>query len=427
MVVVRTLTPSENAMKKFSLGMVFLVFAASVSACVVIPPPAPKALECADELGCVQVSMDEDITIAAMAIYSGPNAFRGNEVANAIELAIEDYGDILGHEISWLTFDSQCSRDGGLAAAQQIAANPSIVGIIGPRCSSAAITALPVISGAGLSMISPSNTSPVLTNPDRDSGGVWEPGYYRTAHNDLLQGALAGEFIFHMLGARSAATIHDGTSYSESLQQVMADTFSALGGEITNQHEIKAGVTDMRPALALIAADQPEILFLPLSLAESVLILQQVVEIPGLENTRLMSADASLYTRILEEADEAVLGVLFTGPYTENRRHDELLAKWEHKFGELPPSGFHSHAYDGAVMLLDAITTIAQSDSEGNLMIGRQAIRSYLSNVEGFLGISGVISCNPTGDCATGDGLAVFQVDDLVSWPPTVIYSPADR
>ncbi|MEZ4678967.1 MAG: hypothetical protein R2932_32605 [Caldilineaceae bacterium] len=37
-------------------------------------------------------------------------------------------------------------------------------------------------------MISSSNTAPSSTNDNPDEGGVWQPGYYRTGHNDLFQG-----------------------------------------------------------------------------------------------------------------------------------------------------------------------------------------------------------------------------------------------
>lgn len=410
-------------MKKFSLVLFNIAFAAIVSACVMPPLTVPEDMACSDVLGCIHVAADEEIVVAVMAPLSGPNALKGDEVTNAVELAIEDYGDVLGHKIAWVTEDSMCTREGGLTAAQQIAADPSVVGIVGPRCSSAAIAALPIISRAGLSMISPSNTSPVLTELNRDKGGVWEPGYYRTAHNDLLQGALAAEFAFHEMGVRTAATIHDGSSYSDSLQQVMAEKFIAFGGEITHQGVISIGDTDMRKLLVEIAADQPDLLFLPVSVHESVFILKQVKAIPGLVNSRLFSADASLSSNILGEAGERALGLVLTGPHVDNQRHDALLLRWERMFGDQPPSGFHSHAYDATIMLMTAVAAVARGDSEGNLLIGRQAIRDYLTNLEGFLGISGVISCNPTGDCATGDGLAVFQIEDLTSWPPAVVYT----
>jgi len=58
-------------------------------------------------------------------------------------------------------------------------------------------------------MISPSNTAPDLTDPAKHVAG-----YYRTAHNDKVQGAVAAEFVFKQLKFTKAATIHDGSIYA---------------------------------------------------------------------------------------------------------------------------------------------------------------------------------------------------------------------
>ena len=50
-------------------------------------------------------------------------------------------------------------------------------------------------------MISGSNTSPALTSDLAGTAGPnYNPGYYRTAHNDLYQGAAAANFAIDVLG-----------------------------------------------------------------------------------------------------------------------------------------------------------------------------------------------------------------------------------
>ena len=55
-------------------------------------------------------------------------------------------------------------RMGGRTGAEQIIADPQVIGVIGTSCSGAAVAASPVFSAAGLALISPSNTSPRLTS-----------------------------------------------------------------------------------------------------------------------------------------------------------------------------------------------------------------------------------------------------------------------
>ena len=152
-----------------------------------------------------------------------------------------------------------CSAEGGQAAAQRVAADETIVGVIGTTCSGAAQGAMPIISEAGMLMISSSNTSPSLTNDNADEGGTYYPGYFRTAHNDLFQGAMGAQFAVEVLKAGKVATIHDGDPYTEGLAVVMANVFAGLNGEVVFQGAVSKGDTDMSAILTEIAASGPDL------------------------------------------------------------------------------------------------------------------------------------------------------------------------
>ncbi|MCY4519541.1 MAG: branched-chain amino acid ABC transporter substrate-binding protein [Caldilineaceae bacterium] len=410
-------------MRRSILLLLTVLLVGALGAACAVPMADGEAMECTDALGCVEVAADEAVTIASMNVLSGPVSFLGLDQTGAIEIAIDDFGDLLGHEIALVSEDSQCSAEGGQSAAQKVAANSSVAGALGTACSSAGTAALPIIHEAGLSMISASNTSPTLTEPNPENGGVWQPGYYRTAHNDLFQGRLAGEFAYNQLGARTAATIHDGSPYADSLQQVMADVFTELGGRITYQGAVNVGDTEMLPILTEIATDPPDILFYPIFQPEVNFVTAQIKDVAGLEDTILMSADAAFSSDIMVNTGEAILGLYLTSPLVQGDAYDELLAKWDAKFGGSPPSAFHAHAYDATLMLLQAIESVAQDDGAGNLLIGKQAIRDALSAIESFPGITGTLACGETGDCATGEALAVYQINDMEAWPPELVDS----
>ena len=185
-------------MKRFLLVVVSLmILSILLTAC------GGAAFECEDAIGCVDIAPDEPIHLAYMLTISGATAFLGEDSRGGIEIAIDDRGQVLEHDISLTGEDSLCSAEGGQTAAIKVAADPTVIGIIGTNCSSAATAAMGTMSGAGLVMISPSNTAPALTDPN----GTWQPGYFRTAHNDLFQGRVAAEYAYNELGARTAATI----------------------------------------------------------------------------------------------------------------------------------------------------------------------------------------------------------------------------
>jgi branched-chain amino acid transport system substrate-binding protein len=385
--------------------------------------------ECDDELGCVEIAEGDPIHLGYMLVIAGENEQLGIDSRNGIEIAIADRGEeLLGHPIELTGEDDGCSAEGGQTAATRVTADPTVLAIIGTSCSSAARTSIPLVSEAGMVMLSSSATAPDLTAEDR---GEEFSGFLRTAHNDQTQGAVAAEFAYNELGLRTAATIHDGSPYAESLQQVFADSFTELGGEITSQNAINVGDTDMRPVLTTIAADEPELIYYPIFVAEAGYVTSQAREVEGLEEVALMGADASLSISFVEAAGDAATDMYLSGPFTsDSPEYEAFLASHEEMFGGPPPSGFHAHAYDATNMILDAIESVAVETEDGGLIVGRQALRDALYGMSGFTGLTGTLTCNPTGDCATGEALAIYQVTQEVvddpegAWPPEVVYQP---
>ncbi|MBX3054904.1 MAG: branched-chain amino acid ABC transporter substrate-binding protein [Anaerolineae bacterium] len=408
-------------MKRIALLLLAaLLFTLALSAC-----SGGDELECEDTIGCVTIAPDEPITIAYMLTISGATAFLGEDSRGGIEIAIDDRGGkLLDHNINLKGEDSGCSAEGGQTAAQKLAADTQIVGIIGSSCSSEATAGLPIISEAGMLMISPSNTAPALTNKE----GTWHPGYYRTAHNDLFQGRVAADYAYNELGARTAATIHDGSPYADGLQGVFADRFKELGGTVTFQGAVNVGDTDMRPILTNVGAGSPDVLYFPIFEPEGNFIAAQSKEVAGLENTVLFGADGLLSESFPSGTGPAAVGMYLSGPYVEGDAYQQLLAKWDAKFGGSPPSGFHAHAYDATNILLDAIEKVALKGDDGTLLIPRQALRDAVTATAGFRGVTGTLACNETGDCATGEALGIYRITDAEvsgsNWPPQAVWTP---
>ena len=95
-------------------------------------------------LGVVAVGPGDDIQIRSLEAISGEVAFLGIPNQRATKMAIEDYGPIKGHDVTFgVGLDDLCSSGGGRAAAQQIAADPQVAGVIGTSCSAAAVAASP--------------------------------------------------------------------------------------------------------------------------------------------------------------------------------------------------------------------------------------------------------------------------------------------
>ena len=396
--------------------------------------PALADGHCMDELGCVEVGPDDPIVIASILAMSGPASFYGADSLGGIELAIIGRdGMLLGRDIEVVEEDSYCAAEGGQAAAQRVAADESIAGVIGTTCSGAAQGAMPIISEAGMLMISSSNTSPSLTNDDADAGGTYYPGYFRTAHNDLFQGAMGARFAVEVLQAGAVATIHDGDPYTEGLAVVMASVFDGLNGAVVFQGAVSKGDTDMSAILTEIAASGPDVIYLPVFTPESEFLISQAANTPGLEDAVMMTADGSFSATFAQNTGEAAAGTYMTGPHVSGEAYDAFLEMWadEQPGGtDAPPSGFHAHAYDATNLLLDAVEAVAMEMDDGTLVIGRQALRDAMAAVEDYDGLTGTLTCQEAplyiGDCATGTALAVFEITEAQvsggEWPPPIVW-----
>jgi len=403
-----------------------VVLALALSAC------GATAFECDDPIGCVTYGPDEPVHLTSMLSISGATAFLGDDSNGGIEIALEDRGgQLLGHDIQLTKEDSLCSAEGGQTAATKVASDPTVIGVVGTNCSSAMTAAMDTLTGAGLSIISPSNTAPALTL----EGQTWKEGYFRACHTDLFQGKVAAEFAYNELGARSLATIHDGSPYADALQAVAAAVFEELGGEVTFQGAVNVGDTDMRAVLTSAAADSPDALYFPIFQPEGDFIVQQVSEISGLENTTLVGADGLYVNGFAASAGDNANGMYLSGPLVTGALYEDFLDKWDNKFGGVPPSGFHAFAYDGVNIMMDAIEEVAVEDDDGTIHIGRDALRKAMAATTNYRGLTGSLDCGTKefaagtshGDCATGDALAIFQLTEAEiagDWPPEVVYTP---
>jgi branched-chain amino acid transport system substrate-binding protein len=376
--------------------------------------------ECTDAIGCVTIGPDDPIHIAYALVVSGPNETLGIDSRNGIEIALADTGsEILGHPVQFDGEDTGCSAEGGQAAGTKLAADPTIVAVIGSSCSSEIRVAMPLFSEAGFVVVSPSNTAPDLTEAGNANN---YPGYLRTAHNDLVQGAVAAEFAYNELGLRTAATIHDGSLYAEKLQEVFANRFVELGGTVTAQEAVDPAQTDMSSVLASIAAGSPEIIYFPIFMPAGGFIIRQARTTPGLENTKLMGADGLFSPDVMEGGGAEVEGFMVSSPLTQGPAYDAFKATYMEMFGSEPISIFHAHAYDAYMLIKQAIETVAIVQDDGTIIIPRQALRDAMYATENYDGLTGNLTCTPTGDCA--DPYIVVYEYHAGEYPPEVIWQP---
>lgn len=375
---------------------------------------AAEAPEFGDLAGVV-VPEGGGVRIAALQAISGSVANLGADQVRAIQIAIDDFGQIEGHDVFLSVEDDLCLSAGGNTGATRIVSDPQILGIVGTSCSGAAVPASEIMSEAGLVMVSGSNTSPSLTsrgnltgNPEKAES--WSDGYFRVAHNDEYQGQGVGEFLADFLGVSTLATLHDGDPYTENLAAETQKAFEAAGGTVVFAGSVGKEDTDMRPVLTEVAAAAPEVLFFPIFQPAADFLVLQAPDVAGFENIQLMGADGLLSQTYVTLPETE--GMYFSGPAGKaSAEYDQLVATYTERYNEAPVQAFHAHAYDAAILLLTKIAEVAEVQEDGSLHIDRKALRDAMYATSGHEGLTGTITCNEFGDCGA-PGISVYQNAD---------------
>lgn len=412
--------------KVFFIVVLLALAVMALAACAPATPTAAPFNPPSDAVGIVKIGPNDPIHITWMMVVTGDDGALGLDSRYGAEIAIEDKGGkLLGRTVKFDGQDSGCNAEGGQTAATKLAADATIVAVIGSSCSSEMRAGGPTLSKAGFLIVSPSNTAPDLTDPAKRFAG-----YFRTAHNDKIQGAVAAQFALTQLKVKTAATIHDGSPYAQGLAAAFAENFKKGGGSITNEEAVSPTDKDFKPVLTKIGANKPEMLFYPIFVAAGGLITQQAKTIPGLEDkVVLMAADGTMSPDFYKAAGKAAVNMYQSSPDFSAfaSGYADFLTKYQKKYNTKPISAFHAHSYDAFNTIAAAIEKVAVTGPDGTIYIGRQALRDAYAKTSGFKGVTGTLTCDPNGDCAdpkiavykvSQDNVDKLQTPDKPFWKP---------
>ncbi len=389
------LTKTRRGLAVLAGAMLLMLAAGTVQAAQTMGPVT-------DDLGVVKIPKGAPITIGAYWVISGPDTAMGIDSKRGAELAFKDNGGkILGHAVKLTVEDDTCNAEGGQTAATKLAANPQIFVVLGGACSSAATPAAPILWQQGISNICNACSAPSLTAPTR---GPQYDGFGRTIASDIDQGASDAKYVWTVKKAKTVVVIHDGSPYAQQLAAVMAANFEKLGGKVLSTEAIAPTDVDMHPVLTKIAAEKPDVLYMPIFVAAAAQLLRQSKEVPGMEHTTLIGGGSLAAAEFIEAAGPSVVGFEICYPDVSidvmGKGYPKFVEEYKKVYGEAPISGYHANAYDAAEMAIKAIVKVGKTDKDGNLYIGKKAFHDALF-AQKFAGLSGPIACDTHGQCAS--------------------------
>jgi len=380
----------------------------------------PSASVCKDDASkCVRIGPDDPLQLAGLlrlgsSDASGVDAYRG------IELAI-DYldgsfdgvpGQLLNRDVAVWKLDDRCSAEGGRSGAGQLLNDELLVATIGTTCSGAAYQAAePLFSEAGVLLVSAQNTAPVLT-AKADEGST----YFRTAPNDLIQGAVVADFIGGDLGLDRVAVVSDGSVYSDELGTVFEAKVVSYGVEMTKSFSVSE-LSDFSALASEFIAGGFQGVYMPVNSPVCENLMDAIATAQGGNQLAVVTSDACVVTSSVSAANRVNaygsgpdVTALAKNPFYESEYKPAYLSS----YGKEPLSVWNTSAFDAANLVFDAIRRGAIVQSDGSLLLPRSALVEAMRVVDGYEGISNRLACTPTGDCAQSATIGIFRAP---AWP----------
>jgi branched-chain amino acid transport system substrate-binding protein len=339
------------------------------------------------------------VKIAAGAPLTGPLAKQGQEVANAVKLAVEEWnskGGVLGKQIEVLEADDQGNPQVGVAAAEKVVADPAVVGAIWGITSVTCIPVSEILEKASLVMISPGCTNPQVT--DRGLKSV-----NRLCARDDLQGPAGMVFAVDELGAKKIAVFDDGTTGPRGVADEASKKGEELGVEI-ERYVIRSGDKDFRAILGTLPEDI-DLIYASLWAPDAALLVKQLPDV-GLE-TRVIGPDGQYEPVDYIEASAGAAEGNYVSFLVPDLKKVPTATAFSEAFDERygPVSSYGPLAYEATNLMLSAIEQVGELD--------RAAIRDAVRATENYEGILGFpISFDDKGD-VVGANVYIYQVQGM--------------
>jgi branched-chain amino acid transport system substrate-binding protein len=333
----------------------------------------------------------------------------GKDVLNAAQMALDEAGgkagDVTVELLSFNTSDpegSPVSGDLEREAALKAIEDPAVVAYLGPLTTDQAKEAMPLLSEASITQLSPSATWPGLTKPGYGPGepGIYYPTgrrhFFRTVPSDEIQGAAAARWAGE-LGMQNIYVVEEGNAYGQGVAGIFELTARDVGLNLVGREsydldavtaaelaEIAARVVEIGPDLVYFAGG-----YVPTG-------GQFVGLVRGLDRElAIMGPDGLVQDDLISDvgADlaEGVYGtnVVIPADQLESAAAADFRASFQAAYGK-QPEPYVVSAYEGMKVLLRAIERAEEPTREGVL--------NSMQSLGDFSGVLGTWHFDERGD-----------------------------
>jgi branched-chain amino acid transport system substrate-binding protein len=386
---------------------------------------AAAILGLASVLGATSLSAQQQksVKVGITLPLTGADAEDATRIKYGAMMAIDAAnaeGGAGGYKIEVITLDSGTATAGQYDPAQaatntkKLVADPMVVANIGPQMSGEGKAMTPILSEADLATITPSSTNPDITDP-RMAGQFKPKGraiYFRTVTTDAFQGPNMASFFAQNLKVKSIYILDDSGAYGVGIADSFQRQAEKSGVKVLGRDQLNPKEADYTTILTKIKALKPDAIYFGGVAQAGVKLAKQAYDI--VPDTIKGGGDGVHGGSFLTGGGfPAVDGWYSTiaGPHlTEDPAIAEWVKKYTQKYGKIPDD-YAITAYDGALVVLDAIKRVAESGKS----VTRSNVRDAMQTTN-LKTLQGVVAFDENGDIKDRT-VSVFQYKRNPNYP----------
>jgi branched-chain amino acid transport system substrate-binding protein len=353
----------------------------------------------------------DTIKIASVSPLSGSQAGLGEMIKLGAQLAIEEAAPWFkekGIELVFSPQDDQASPDVGVATARRIVNDKEILGVIGHLNSGVAIPASEVYREYDLTMVSPANTNPQITERRY-------PNVNRICGRDDVQGPVGAEFAVNELGAKRIFVVHDKTTYGQGVAEAFRARALALGAEVVG-YDGTEELSNFSSLILRMRVMKPDVVYFGGIYDRGGVLLKQMRE-RGITATYI-GPDAMDSSEFVKIAQDAVVGAYYTtvaGPADQFPAARTFAERFKARF-QKDAESYALYAYDCGNVFVAALKNWMEQNP------GKIPTRSEVAQAVRAVnmdGITGSIAFDDKGDRVRSDYYIVKF--ETASYPGTTV------
>lgn len=340
----------------------------------------------------------EPIKIGVAGAHSGDLASYGLPTLKAAQLVVKDIneqGGINGALIELIAGDDTCKPEIATNIATKLV-SAGVKVVIGHICSGATKAALPIYRDAKVLLISPSATTPGLTQ----SGEY--PNFFRTIAADDAQARTEVDFAINTLKVRKIAVIHDKGDYGKGLAEFTRSFIEQSGTAAVVLFEgVTPGAVDYSAVVQKIKHSGAEAVIFGGYHPEASKIVSQMRQ--KRMTTVFVSDDGVKDDTFIRVAGKDAEGVYATGPADVSK--NSIAMEYREKFKKsegTDPGAFFDNAVTATLALTQALTKAGSLDQEA---VARMLRSDKVATP------FGAIQFDAKGD-PIGIGFSIYQVQN---------------